>query len=309
MDITHLLHHFLVPHEQNNHRAKALHHEALLAYILLLAVFNLGVRFFHTKAPDVLGYATDIRVEQLLTSTNAKRQAAGLPTLSLNATLSQAAAAKASDMFANNYWAHNNPAGKTPWDFIIAAGYKYTLAGENLAKNFDTSDGVVNAWMASPSHRDNLLKSGYRDVGFAVVNGVLNGEETTLVVQMFGATSVRPVAEVPKVQAAASLPVTKPEVVPEPVAYVTPVPAKEATPLASAPLFAGVKLTPLVDISSLSRDVVYVFVGILMGVLAVDAYVVSRRHIVRLAGHNVAHMLFFGSMILGGLFITRGSLI
>lgn len=306
MDVTRLLHHFLVPHEKNNHRAKALHHEALLAYMLILAVFNLGVRFFHTKAPEVLGYATDIRVEQLFADTNAQRQTAGLSPLTLNSDLSQAAAAKAVDMFANNYWAHNSPSGKTPWDFIITAGYRYTLAGENLAKNFETSDGVVHAWMASPSHRDNILKSGYRDVGFAIVNGVLNGEETTLVVQMFGATSVRPVAEVPKVQAVAPEPVKA--VVPGvPIAQVTPAPA--APPVASAPLLTAVKTSPLVNISSLSRDVVYVFVGILMGILAVDAYVVSRRHIVRLAGHNVAHILFFVSILASGLFLSRGSLI
>ena len=170
-----MLHHWLVPHEGNNHRAKALHTEALFAYVLLLAVFNLGIKFFHTKAPDVLGYATDIRVEQLLASTNAKRAEAGLDALTLNGTLSQAAAAKAADMLANNYWAHNSPLGKTPWDFIISAGYRYTLAGENLAKNFQTSSGVVDAWMNSPTHKANIFKAGYREVGFAVVNGVLAG--------------------------------------------------------------------------------------------------------------------------------------
>src|SRR3989344_5922081 len=102
MRIIRLLHHFLVPHEGNNHRAKALHQDALFAYVLLLAVFNLGVRFFHAKAPDILGYATDIRVEQLLAGTNAKRAEAGLDPLKLNGALSQAAAVKAADMFANN---------------------------------------------------------------------------------------------------------------------------------------------------------------------------------------------------------------
>src|SRR3989338_7618783 len=97
MRLLRMLHHWLVPHQGNNHRAKALHSEVLFAYVLLLAVFNFGIRFFHVKAPDVLGYATDIRVEQLLDATNARRKEAGLEMFTLNSALSQASAAKAAD--------------------------------------------------------------------------------------------------------------------------------------------------------------------------------------------------------------------
>lgn len=314
MNIFRALHHFLVPHEGNNHRAKALHHDALLAYVLLLGIFNLGIKFLHTQAPSVLGYATDIRVEQLLADTNAERTKAGLSSLTLNSTLSDAAAAKAADMFANNYWAHNSPQGKTPWDFIISAGYHYTLAGENLAKNFQTSDGVVAAWMASPSHKANIVKPGYQDIGFAVVNGVLNGEETTLVVQMFGTTNEKSISAIPQVQAAAPQPAT---VVPnEPIAQVSQAPAPLAKPQpvvqpAVQPAFSlsGVTNTPLINISGLTHEVGYVFIGLLIGVLAVDAYVVSRRHIVRLVGHNIAHILFLATILISGLALSRGALI
>jgi len=320
MGIIRKLHHFLVPHTGNNHRAKALHHEALLAYVLVFAVFNLAVKLVHKTAPGVLGYATDIRVERLLEDTNAKRAEAGLPALILNETLSQAAAGKAADMFANNYWAHNSPQGKTPWDFILAAGYSYTLAGENLAKNFDTSDGVVDAWMASPTHKANIVKDGYQDVGFAVVNGMLNGEETTLVVQMFGVSSGRPIAQVPKAEAAAPQVTPVPEEptpsvveVPEaePVAQVTAAPVQEESRAGTLPVvtFGSVSVAPVVNITSLTHAVVYVFTGLIIGVLAIDAYVVSRKKLVRLTGHNVAHILFLGTVFISGLAIARGSLI
>lgn len=319
MNIFRTLHHFLVPHEGNNHRAKALHHDALLAYILLLGIFNLSVKILYHKAPDVLGYATDIRVEQLLADTNAERAKVGLSSLTLNSTLSQAAAAKAADMFTYGYWAHNSPQGKTPWDFIINSGYRYTLAGENLAKNFQTSDGVVSAWMASPSHKANIVKSGYQDVGFAIVNGVLNGEETTLVVQMFGASNARPLVEVQKVQAAAPEP-AKTVVPNEPIAQVqisqAPVPVVTVAPqpvvqpaIQPAYLLQGVKMTPLVDISGLTHQVGYIFVGLLVGILAVDAYVVSKRHVVRLVGHNIAHIMFLATILISGLTFVRGTLI
>ncbi|MEK7533250.1 MAG: CAP domain-containing protein [Patescibacteria group bacterium] len=320
MRLLRMLHHWLVPHEGNNHRAKALHTEALFAYVLLLAVFNLGIKFFHTKAPDVLGYATDIRVEQLLASTNAKRAEAGLDALTLNGTLSQAAAAKAADMLANNYWAHNSPLGKTPWDFIISAGYRYTLAGENLAKNFQTSSGVVDAWMNSPTHKANIFKAGYREVGFAVVNGVLAGEETTLVVQMFGATNAAPIAQIPKAQAAGPAPaVAKPvqqvaTVVPTEPAVQVQSPVKQSeivllpsfTPNTS---FEQVITTPRINITSLTSNVTFVVVGLLIGLLAVDAFVVKRKHVVRLVGHNLAHILFLATIIISGLSMARGSLI
>jgi hypothetical protein len=69
----------------------------------------------------------------------------------------------------------------------LASGYQYTAAGENLAKDFNMSAGVVAGWMASPLHKDNILNTMYNDVGYAVVNGVLQGSETTLVVAMYGA--------------------------------------------------------------------------------------------------------------------------
>ncbi|MCX8008608.1 MAG: CAP domain-containing protein, partial [Patescibacteria group bacterium] len=175
MRVHHAIKHFFIPHHGNNHRAKALHLDLMTIYILLFAIVNIGLRSLHQKFPDILGYATNIQVQQLLQKTNEKRIEAGLRPLVLNQQLSQAAAKKAQDMFAKNYWAHIAPDGRTPWDFILAAGYKYSVAGENLAKNFQDSESVVNAWMASPTHRDNILKSSYRDVGFAVVNGRLQG--------------------------------------------------------------------------------------------------------------------------------------
>lgn len=301
--INYLLH-FFIPQHTNNHRAKALHVDSLLVYVLLFALFNLGIRAVHRVAPEVLGYATDINVQALLVDTNAQRAQAGLSPLTLNSTLSVAAANKAADMFAKNYWAHNSPTGSTPWDFITGAGYHYTVAGENLAKNFSNSQGVVDAWMASPSHRANVLKSSYRDVGFAVVNGTLNGEETTLVVQMFGTTP----AEV----AVAPAPPPQAVVIPQEAASAN-VPAPTIEPVQAQPSavsgFQSVNNKPLFNIPTVSRDMVFAFVGILMGVLLVDAWVASRRHVVRVAGHNIAHIMFLSALFILISGVSRGRLL
>lgn len=287
----HFLRHFFLPHHSNNHRAKALHIDSLLCYVLLFAIFNLGIRIIHREFPGVLGYATDIRVDALLTSTNAQRSSIGLNPLKLNAALSQAAAAKAQDMFTNDYWAHNNLQGKTPWSFIVDSGYRYTIAGENLAKNFSTSDGVVSAWMASQTHKDNIIKPGYQDVGFAVVNGILNGEETTLVVQIFGAGG-SPIAAKPPATA----------VIPQ-VASSVEEPQKSVQ-VAGSSIFK-----PLFNTPTVTRDIAFMFIGLIIGVLILDGLVVSRKKIVRIAGHNIAHILFFVAFFIALTMVRRGVLL
>ena len=281
------LRHFFLPHHTNNHRAKALHIDSLLCYVLLFAIFNLGIRVVHREFPSILGYATDIRVDALLASTNAERANLGLNPLKFNTALSQAAAAKAADMFTNDYWAHNSPQRKTPWSFIVNSGYRYTIAGENLAKNFSTSGGVVAAWMASPTHKDNIVKPEYQDIGFAIVNGVLNGEETTLVVQMFGAGE-SPIAEVPKVET----------VIPE-----------VASAVVESNVFSQSTFKPIFNIPTVTRDIAFMFIGLIIGVLILDGLVVSRKSIARVAGHNIAHILFFVAFFIALTMVRRGVLL
>jgi len=132
----------------------------------------------------------------LVSLANTSRTQAGLATLSTNSQLEQAAAMKAADMFTNQYFAHTSPQGKTPWDFISAAGYNYVYAGENLAIGYTNSSELHNAWMNSPSHRENIMNPNFRDIGIAVVDGDYEGAPTTIVVQEFGSTETsQPVAE------------------------------------------------------------------------------------------------------------------
>ncbi len=309
-----ILLHFLTPHHTNNHRARVLHLDALLFYVFAFAVFYVGLQWLHRAYPDVLGYATDIRLEQLLLDTNAKRTEAGFQALRLSDTLSAAAARKARDMFAKNYWAHFAPDGKTPWEFITSSGYTYAIAGENLAKNFSTSAAVVDAWMVSPTHRDNVMKPQYRDIGFAIVNGVLNGEETTLVVQMFGTTGsdlalapkttpvvpgvANPKAEAPNTTQAAAVTLTQ-------VAAAT----EEIPKSAALSGFMSSISRPFLDVTAVTRTVTVLFMGLLLGVLLMDAWIISRRKVVRATGHTLGHVIFMGSLLLFMSTMARGSIL
>ena len=192
------VHHF-VPHthydegepasestESLHHRGHALENRALFAYLLIFAITVSGFWLIRTKAPQILGTAS-YSAAQIIALTNVKRAENGLPAFSENTKLDNAAQGKSQDMFANNYWAHFSPQGKSPWNFITGAGYHYIYAGENLARDFNDAQSVVNAWMASPSHRSNILDKNFKEIGVTVADGKLDGREGVLVVQMFGA--------------------------------------------------------------------------------------------------------------------------
>ena len=116
----------------------------------------------------------------------------GLPILMHNSVLDQSAMMKAQDMLANNYFAHNRPSdGTTPWEWFKAAGYNYTFAGENLAMNFSEAEEAMSAWLASPSHKANIMNANYDEIGIAVVVGKIDGRQTTLVVQHFGKSFIK----------------------------------------------------------------------------------------------------------------------
>ncbi|MDD3487301.1 MAG: CAP domain-containing protein [Candidatus Moranbacteria bacterium] len=151
--------------------------------------------------------ASDITVENIVNLTNKSRFDDGEASLKLNAKLSEAAREKAGDMVANNYFAHTSPAGKTPWVWIDGENYDYNFAGENLAMDFHSAESMQTAWMASPTHRANILNGKYKDVGVAMKDGMLSGHETTVVVVMFGSGD-KNISEEPKT-VSASIPQNK----------------------------------------------------------------------------------------------------
>lgn len=186
--------HLFHPSNKNDHRPKILHPEAIFFFsLIVLASFALlkVIQFFPGFEQTILGYASNITPEQVILQTNEKRAEQGLSGLTLSDELSEAALAKGQDMFTDQYWSHTAPDGTEPWYFIEQAGYKYKVAGENLARDFMNTSDMVVAWMASPTHRANLLNPKFQEIGIAVIDGRLNGFETTLVVQMFGAPGTK----------------------------------------------------------------------------------------------------------------------
>lgn len=132
----------------------------------------------------------EITEENLFNIMNAQRVAKGLKPLKLNEKLSNSATQKAMHMMEHHYWGHslNDGLEGLPWNFILESGYKYEAAGENLAINFYTAEGVIAGWMGSPAHRENLLQKDFEEVGFGIVRGRITEKfsDSILVVQHFG---------------------------------------------------------------------------------------------------------------------------
>ncbi len=289
------IYHLFVPHEENNFRAKSLHTDFLTVYLVI--AFLMTIIFKQGNFRNILGFATDISNDKLYQLTNEQRQKSNLPALTLNSKLSLAAQKKAEDMFQENYWSHYSPDGKTPWDFILGAGYKYEYAGENLAKNFLFSNGVVDAWMNSATHRDNLLKKEYTEVGFAIVNGILNGEQTTLVVQEFG----KPLTDsftLPEVQANETI--QNIPVIPD----AKPVIEKKPQQVLTQKTFQ-----PKINVLNFSFNLNVVFMVFLLLALVLDFYFASKFNIIRIAGKNTAHFLFIIFVLIGLFISTIGTIL
>ncbi len=129
--------------------------------------------------------------------TNKERSQYEIAPLVRNEVLDKAAQLKAEHMAKNEYFAHYSPTGVSPWYWFDQVGYVYAHAGENLAIHFTDSTEVVNAWMKSPTHRQNIVGPQYTEIGVGTAKGTFEGYDTVYVVQLFGAPAARPVAVTP----------------------------------------------------------------------------------------------------------------
>ncbi|BAK16305.1 uncharacterized protein with SCP/PR1 domains [Solibacillus silvestris StLB046] len=107
--------------------------------------------------------------KQVVDLTNAERAKEGLKPLEMHSPLMEVAQAKSEDMAKNNYFSHTSPTYGSPFDQIKSAGISYRSAGENIAQGQRTPQQVVQAWMESPGHRQNIMNANYTHIGVGFV--------------------------------------------------------------------------------------------------------------------------------------------
>lgn len=175
---------YLIPCDINNHHPIFIRINHLLIFLILVFLLNVTNLYLLNNNKSL---ATGISIEEIIEATNQKRIENGLTPLYRNHLLEKAAIEKLKDMLNKQYWSHYGPNGETPWSFILNAGYEYTYAGENLAKDFTNTKSLINAWMNSPTHRANILHEKYQEIGVGILSGQLHGKNTLLIAQIFGA--------------------------------------------------------------------------------------------------------------------------
>lgn len=183
------LKHNLVPSSENNFHPRFFQAEILAIFLtlaILLQVFvftGVGSRII-ASFPSFSNLAA-VLPAILAAETNEYRVENAVTPLQENVLLSEAATLKAQDMAKRGYFSHIDPDGDKPWKWISKTGYQYTYAGENLAIDFIDSKDVTDAWIASRTHRSNLVNSNFTQFGIGVANGIFENKPTTFVVQFF----------------------------------------------------------------------------------------------------------------------------
>ncbi len=312
MKLRHLKH-FFIPHSDTHHKAHLISPVGLFVWVALFMIMQVSLNLINTVRPGILGVHATIDQKEIIRLVNIEREKKGLGPLKENDNLNVAAYKKGQNMFEEQYWAHYSPSGKDPWGFITGSGYKYSYAGENLARNFSNANDAVVAWMNSPTHRDNILNSKYQDIGISVVQGTLNGEQTTIIVQEFG-TPVSYTASNP-FQRILSNNDVEPEVLAEVessdtavLVEETPIPVVargEYIPPAPSEILPSNPINPF----RLYQTVGFGIVGVIAVLLFVDLVVMRRRGIFRPVGHHVAHLALLGVAASSLASMTQGSII
>lgn len=298
-----------------------------MAVVFFLVTYSIALS--DTTLGHVLGYASDITIDKVIAQTNSQRAKSGLQPVTYNAVLSDAARRKAADMFSAQYWAHTSPSGKEPWDFMREARYSYKVAGENLARDFLDTSSMVSAWMASPTHRANIMNPRYSDIGIAVVNGTLMGTETTLVVQMFGdpvasaqvteesvtpAATTGPVAgalvqepaEQPTTQQIAQIEQEQPQEVA--IEFADEGPTDQPEQVLSTIVVPGGEITvsPIIAPNNLWKAFGIAIALLFTATLIYDGIIAHNRRVARIVGKNLAHIALMLIVVFVLIFFKGG---
>jgi uncharacterized protein YkwD len=111
---------------------------------------------------------------EVLTLVNQRRQAGAtcggvakpaVGKVDLDTRLRCAARKHSKDMAVNNFFSHTGTGNTQPWDRMKSAGYSYNAAAENIAANQTTAAAVMNTWMNSTGHCNNIMNGSYKKLG------------------------------------------------------------------------------------------------------------------------------------------------
>ncbi len=108
---------------------------------------------------------------QVLAIVNQERAKAGLRPLQMDWELQRVARTKSQDMADKGYFSHQSPTYGSPFDMMRQFGITYSSAGENIASGQKSPQEVMNSWMNSQGHRENIMKPEFTHLGVGYYRG------------------------------------------------------------------------------------------------------------------------------------------
>lgn len=191
---------YFISHSENNFHAHLLHTKRAVFYSLVFLLTKIILVAFVLFLPVGVFVLPDVLAEeqrQILVLTNQLRQSKKLAVLSEVNKLDLSAQNKAEDMATNNYFAHSIDS-KNLSTWLQGVGYKYEVAGENLAVGFSSAEDILAAWQKSPTHYANLIDPDFQDLGIGLAGGIYKDQPTVFIVQHFAAPVAIAKEELPK---------------------------------------------------------------------------------------------------------------
>ncbi|WP_020470135.1 CAP domain-containing protein [Zavarzinella formosa] len=147
--------------------------------IMFLLAGSVGIVQADEKPPEL---KISDEEQAIVDATNAERKKAELPLLKPNAKLFAAARSHAANMAKQDMLEHTLDE-KSTGDRVKALGYKFARIGENIARNQNTPKEVLEGWMNSEDHKENILTKEYTEIGVAIAK---NEKEECYWIQVFG---------------------------------------------------------------------------------------------------------------------------
>lgn len=108
---------------------------------------------------------TDL-INEVYEITNNYRSLVGVPSLTLDSSLVEAASIRAKEL--SDSFSHTRPNGSSCFTVLSELGISYGTAGENIAAGYSSSQSVMEGWRSSSGHYQNIISSKFKKIGIGV---------------------------------------------------------------------------------------------------------------------------------------------
>lgn len=108
---------------------------------------------------------TDL-INEVYEITNNYRSLVGVPSLTLDSSLVEAANIRAKEL--SDSFSHTRPNGSSCFTVLSELGISYGTAGENIAAGYSSSQSVMEGWRSSSVHYQNIISSKFKKIGIGV---------------------------------------------------------------------------------------------------------------------------------------------